>query len=65
MVDELTANLKLFPLLLKRFEIADLTLTHPHIQFTRDRHRQLELDAPAAAAGDRHETRRQQRRAVL
>ncbi len=36
MVDELTANLKLFPLLLKRFEIADLTLTHPHIQFTRD-----------------------------
>ena len=35
-VDELTANLKLIPLLLKRFEIADLTLTRPHIQFTRD-----------------------------
>jgi len=34
-VDELTANLRLIPLLLKRFEIADLTLTHPHIQFTR------------------------------
>jgi len=35
-VDELTANLKLIPLLLRRFEIADLTLTHPHIQFTRN-----------------------------
>jgi AsmA protein len=30
-VDELTANLRLVPLLLKRFEIADLALTHPHI----------------------------------
>jgi AsmA protein len=35
-VDELTANMKLIPLLLRRFEIADLTLTHPHIQFTRN-----------------------------
>ncbi len=34
-VDELTANLRLIPLLLRRFEIADLTLTHPRIQFTR------------------------------
>src|SRR5882757_6090137 len=36
LVDELTANLRLIPLLLKRFEIADLTLKHPHIQFIRD-----------------------------
>src|SRR5579871_1852429 len=36
-VDELTANLRLVPLLLKRFEIADLTLTHPRIRFTKTR----------------------------
>jgi AsmA protein len=35
-VDELTANLRLFPLLLKRFEIADLTLTRPRILVTRE-----------------------------
>ena len=35
-VDELTADLRLLPLLLKRFEIADLKLTHPRIQYTRD-----------------------------
>jgi AsmA protein len=35
LVDELTANLRLFPLLLKRFEIADLALTHAHILVMR------------------------------
>lgn len=35
-IDELTANLRLLPLLLRRFEIADLTLTRPRILVKRD-----------------------------
>ncbi len=35
-VDVLTANLRLLPLLLQRFEIADLMLLRPHIQVVRD-----------------------------
>ncbi|CAM9670845.1 unnamed protein product [Phaeothamnion confervicola] len=34
-VDELTANLRLLPLLMRRFEIADVTLQHPRINVTR------------------------------
>jgi AsmA protein len=34
-VDELTANLRLLPLLLQRYEIADVTLTQPRIQVVR------------------------------
>lgn len=34
-VDELTANLRFFPLLMRRFEIADLDLTRPHIFISR------------------------------
>ena len=35
-VDVLTANLRLLPLLLSRFEIADLMMLRPHIHVTRD-----------------------------
>src|SRR5260221_358151 len=35
-VDVLTANLRLLPLLLQRFEIADVMMLRPHIQVTRD-----------------------------
>jgi AsmA protein len=35
-VDSLTANLRLVPLLMRRFEIADVTLVHPRISVTRD-----------------------------
>ncbi len=35
-VDVLTANLRLLPLLLQRFEIADLMLLRPHIHVVRD-----------------------------
>ena len=34
-VDELTANLRLLPLLMQRFEIADVTLTQPRMNVTR------------------------------
>jgi AsmA protein len=34
-VDELTANLRLLPLLLRRYEIADVTLTQPRINVIR------------------------------
>jgi AsmA protein len=34
-VDELTAHLRLLPLLLRRYEIADVTLTEPRINVTR------------------------------
>ena len=35
-VDELTANLRMLPLALQRFEIADLILSNPHIVVSRD-----------------------------
>ena len=35
-VDVLTANLRLLPLLLQRFEIADVMMLRPHIQVVRD-----------------------------
>ena len=35
-VDVLTANLRLLPLLLRRFEIADVMMLRPHIRVTRD-----------------------------
>src|ERR1700742_1322848 len=35
-VDVLTANLRLLPLLLQRFEIADVTMLRPHIRVVRD-----------------------------
>jgi AsmA protein len=35
-VDVLTANLRLLPLLLQRFEIADVMMLRPHIHVTRD-----------------------------
>jgi AsmA protein len=35
-VDVLTANLRLLPLLLRRFEIADVMMLRPHISITRD-----------------------------
>lgn len=35
-VDVLTANLRLVPLLLQRFEIADVMMLRPHIHVTRD-----------------------------
>lgn len=34
-VDELTANLRLLPLLMRRYEIADVTLQRPHINVKR------------------------------
>src|ERR1700755_1471932 len=34
-VDVLTANLRLLPLLLRRFEIADVMMLRPHIRVTR------------------------------
>src|SRR5258708_4566013 len=37
-VDVLTANLRLLPLLLRRFEIADVMMLRPHIRVTRDAH---------------------------
>ncbi len=37
-VDVLTANLRLLPLLLRRFEIADVMMLRPHISVTRDAH---------------------------
>ena len=37
-VDVLTANLRLLPLLLRRFEIADVMMLRPHILVTRDAH---------------------------
>ena len=36
-VDVLTANLRLLPLLLRRFEIADVMMLRPHIHVIRDR----------------------------
>src|ERR1700752_354496 len=35
-VDVLTANLRLLPLMLRRFEIADLMMLRPHIRVVRD-----------------------------
>ena len=35
-VDVLTANLRLLPLLLRRFEIADVMMLRPHIRVIRD-----------------------------
>ncbi len=35
-VDVLTANLRLLPLLIQRFEIADLMMLHPHIHVVRE-----------------------------
>src|SRR5881227_1055527 len=35
-VDVLTANLRLLPLLLRRFEIADVMMLRPHIRVVRD-----------------------------
>src|SRR4029079_1012577 len=35
-VDVLTANLRLLPLLLRRFEIADVMMLRPHIHVVRD-----------------------------
>src|SRR6185312_11200619 len=37
-VDVLTANLRLLPLLLRRFEIADVMMLRPHIRVVRDIH---------------------------
>src|SRR6187200_1008113 len=37
-VDVLTANLRLLPLLLRRFEIADVMMLRPHIRVVRDGH---------------------------
>src|SRR5437899_2083786 len=37
-VDVLTANLRLLPLLLRRYEIADVMMLRPHIHVTRDAH---------------------------
>jgi AsmA protein len=37
-VDVLTANLRLLPLLLRRFEIADVMMLRPHIHIARDAH---------------------------
>src|SRR5437667_353064 len=37
-VDVLTANLRLLPLLLRRFEIADVMMLRPHIHVVRDSH---------------------------
>ncbi|HMH61869.1 MAG TPA: AsmA family protein [Bradyrhizobium sp.] len=37
-VDVLTANLRLLPLLLRRFEISDVMMLRPHILVTRDAH---------------------------
>jgi len=37
-VDVLTANLRLLPLLLRRFEIADVMMLRPHIHVIRDAH---------------------------
>jgi len=37
-VDVLTANLRLLPLLLRRFEIADVMMLRPHIRVVRDAH---------------------------
>jgi AsmA protein len=37
-VDVLTANLRLLPLLLRRYEIADVMMLRPHIHVTRDVH---------------------------
>ncbi len=37
-VDVLTANLRLLPLLLRRFEIADVMMLRPHIRVVRDSH---------------------------
>src|SRR3979409_416618 len=37
-VDVLTANLRLLPLLLRGFEIADVMMLRPHIHITRDAH---------------------------
>ena len=37
-VDVLTANLRVLPLLLRRFEISDVMMLRPHIHITRDAH---------------------------
>src|SRR5258705_6476590 len=37
-VDVLTANLRLLPLLLRRYEIADVMMLRPHIHVVRDAH---------------------------
>ena len=44
-VDVLTANLRLLPLLLRRFEIADVMMLRPHIRVVRDSRWREQLDA--------------------
>ena len=64
-VDVLTANLRLLPLLLRRFEIADVMMLRPHIRVVRDGRRREQLDAVRRDHRAHHEARRRQPGVVL
>ena len=59
-VDVLTANLRLLPLLLRRFEIADVMMLRPHIRVVRDGRWREQLDAVRRDHRAHHEARRRE-----
>ena len=64
-VDVLTANLRLLPLLLQRFEIADVMMLRPHIRVVRDARWREQLDPVHRYHCPHHEARRRQPGVVL
>ena len=64
-VDVLTANLRLLPLLLRRFEIADVMMLRPHIRVVRDGRGEQQLDAVRRNNRAHHEARRRKPGVVL
>ena len=64
-VDVLTANLRLLPLLLRRFEIADVMMLRPHIRVVRDSRWREQLDAVRRTDRAHHEARRRKPGVVL
>ena len=59
-VDVLTANLRLLPLLLRRFEIADVMMLRPHIRVVRDSRWREQLDAVRRTDRAHDEARRRE-----
>ena len=57
-VDVLTANLRLLPLLLRRFEIADVMMLRPHIRVVRDGHGESNWTPFVETHRAHHEARR-------
>ena len=64
-VDVLTANLRLLPLLLRRFEIADVMMLRPHIRVIRDGNGESNWTPVRRDHRARHEARRRESGVVL